>query len=63
MGIYNGIREENKERAIMSLNLKDFEDMGYWLRDIKKKLKNFEILNIKITLSIDYYKEREENKK
>jgi hypothetical protein len=57
MGVYDGIRKEKKETVVISLNFKKFEDVGYWLRDIKKKLRKKQILNIRITLNIDYFDE------
>lgn len=61
MGIKEGIREINKETVTISLNIKNFSEMGYWVRDIKKKLKDKELLRIKVTLNIDYFDNKKIN--
>lgn len=55
MGIREATIEEEKKNITIEIETKKFADIGYWLRDIKKKLNKTKILRIKITLSIDYF--------
>lgn len=55
MGIYEARVEEEKKNFIMVVKTKNWADLGYWIRDLKKKLRKAKILDIKITLNIDYF--------
>lgn len=55
MGVFEKRVEEEKKNFIMVVKTRDWADLGYWIRDLKKKLKGSKILNIKITLNIDYF--------
>lgn len=47
-----------KEEKTESERAEEILELGYFLRDFKKKFKNAEILNIRTTISIDYYKNK-----
>lgn len=55
MGIYEERIKDEKKNFLIEIETKKFKDIGYWVRNLKKKLKKAEILKIKITLSIDYF--------
>lgn len=55
MGIREATIEEEKKNITIEIETKKFADIGYWLRDIKKKLNKTKILRIRITLSINYF--------
>lgn len=55
MGIYESREQEEKKNFIMVVKTREWADLGYWIRDLKKKLNKAKILDIKITLSIDYF--------
>lgn len=55
MGIREATIQEEKKNILIEIETKKFSDIGYWLRDIKKKLNKTKILKIRITLSIDYF--------
>lgn len=54
-----GIREEhiieNTKNIKMELEVKDFAEIGYWIRDLKIKMKKFELLKIRLRVDIDYF--------
>lgn len=57
MGIRQGHIEENTKNLTIVLESNNFKDIGYWIRDVKKKVKKFEILKIKIILNVSYFDE------
>ena len=59
-----GVREEhikdNTKNIKMELEVKDFAEIGYWLRDLKMKMKKYEPLKITLKIDIDYFYDGEE---
>lgn len=55
MGIRDAMIQEEKKNFIIVVKTRKWADIGYWIRDLKKKLNKAKILDIKITLSIDYF--------
>lgn len=55
MGVFEERVKEEKKNFIMVVKTKKWADLGYWIRDLKKKLNKAKILDIKITLSVDYF--------
>lgn len=55
MGIYEERVKDEKKNILIEVETKKFADIGYWIRDIKRKLNKAKILKIKVTLSIDYF--------
>ena len=55
MGIYEERIKEEKKNILIKIETKKFADIGYWIRDIKKKLNKTKILKIRVKLNIDYF--------
>lgn len=55
MGIKEKMQEANSQNLVLEINVKSFSDIGYWLRTIKQKLRQVNVLGIKLKIDIVYY--------
>lgn len=55
MGIRESHIEENIKNITMELEVRNFKDVGYWIRDLKQKLKKFGLVKIKARFEIHYF--------
>lgn len=57
MGIREAYEKQEANWIKIESETNKFAVIGYWLRDIKKKLRGAKIYNIKFKIEINYFKE------
>ena len=55
MGIKEHYIRDNTKNVILELQVNNFSDVGYWIRTIKQKFKDFGVLKIRLKVDIDYF--------
>lgn len=54
MGIEELRKIKKGAKATMVMEMKNFKEVGYWLRDIKNKMQKYELEKIKVIISVEY---------
>lgn len=54
MGIEELRKIKKEAKATMVMEMKNFKEVGYWLRDIKNKMQKYELEKVKVIISVEY---------